>query len=142
VARTDRAVQAHLGGEAVTYASLLGTFPVTGMFDENYVLIEGAAHAGVEQIGPSVWLRLEDLPVHPDQDEPVLTIKGQAYVVRERQVDKGGGSIRLLLHLAPEPELKSGSAASLGFAFGDRRVHGGSPMRDMRTYLNQLGVLG
>jgi hypothetical protein len=128
----------------VTYVSQLGTFPIKGMFDENYVLIEGSAHAGVEQGTPSIWLRLEDLPVHPDQDEPVLTIRGQAYVVRERQADVGGGSIRLLLHVAPEPELKSGSAASLGFAFGGQRtVHGrGSPVRDMRTYLNQLGVLG
>ncbi len=100
VADVDRAVQGHLGGVTVTYQPKVGApVEVVGMFDEAFVLID--RQAGVEQVTPSVVVRLEDLPVHPDDDEPTLTINGTPYKVRERQTDGSvGGSIRLLLHRA------------------------------------------
>lgn len=101
VKRADRAAQTHLGSVAVTYAPEVGA-PVTvqGMFDDRYILID--RQAGVEQVTPAVVIRLEDLPVHPDDDEPVLTINGVVYQIRERQTDGlVGGAIRLLLHRAP-----------------------------------------
>lgn len=98
VRRTDRAVQNHLGSVTVTYDPVSGpAVQVPGMFDDRYLLID--RQAGVEQVTPAVVIRLEDLPVHPDNDEPVLTINGTTYRVRERQIDGAvGGAIRLLLH--------------------------------------------
>jgi hypothetical protein len=95
----DRAVQKHLGGDEVVYQPASGaSATVTGIFDENYVLVE-QGNGGVEQVGPAVWLRLEDLPIHPDVDEPRLTIHGRTYRVRERKTDGTlGGTILLLLH--------------------------------------------
>jgi hypothetical protein len=102
VAQTDRAVQGLLGSATVTYAPAEGDpVEVIGMFDENYILVL-PENAGVESAGPSVFLRLEDLPVHPDDDDPVLTIAGVDYTIRERQTDgSAGGGIRLLLHKVP-----------------------------------------
>jgi hypothetical protein len=101
IAQTDRAVQEHLGGVTVTYAPEVGdAVEVTGIFDAAFMLV-APGNSSVEQAGPAVWLRLEDLPVHPDDDEPTLTIDGQDYTVRERQTDgPDGGTIRLLLHHA------------------------------------------
>lgn len=98
IASTDRACQSHLGGEPVTYAPAVGTtVTVMGMFDENYLLID-RGNSGVEQVVPSVLLRIEDLPVHPDEDTPTLTILGVAYTVKGRETDgQPGGSIRLHL---------------------------------------------
>lgn len=98
IASTDRACQTHLGGVAVSYAPAVGdAVEVVGMFDENYLLVE-RGNSGVEQVVPSVSLRLEDLPVHPDQDTPTLTILGVAYTVKGRETDgEPGGSIRLHL---------------------------------------------
>lgn len=95
----DRAALALLGGVPVIYQPEVGApVTVTGMFDENYTLLR-PGNAGVEQVGPAVFLRLEDLPVHPDNDEPTLTIGGIAYRIRERQTDgPQGGGITLLLH--------------------------------------------
>jgi anti-sigma factor ChrR (cupin superfamily) len=95
----DRAVQQHLGGVTVVYQPEAGdAVTVTGMFDATYVLLD-QGNAGVEQVTPAVWLRLEDLPVHPSEDDPVITVNGTTYRVRERQVDSvDGGSVRLLLH--------------------------------------------
>lgn len=103
VEQADRAVQSHLGGEEIIYAPQAGEpVPVTGIFDENFVLLR-PGESSVEQVGPAVFFRLEDLPVDPEQDEPVLTIGGVDYTVRERMPD-GLGGIRLLLHLAPAAE--------------------------------------
>lgn len=99
VAAADRAVQVHLGSVAVTYQPQ-GEDPVevTGMFDERFVLVD-QGDAGVEQTAPAAFLMLEDLPVDPEDDEPLITIGGTEYRVRERQKD-GMGGIRLLLHRA------------------------------------------
>ncbi|MGN6105197.1 MAG: head-tail joining protein [Kofleriaceae bacterium] len=97
VAETDRAALSDLGGETVTYTPEVGSpVPVTGMFDEQYVLAKGTAEAGVEATGPAVFLRLEDLPVHPDDDEPTLTIKSVDYRVIERRPDGMGGIVLAL----------------------------------------------
>jgi hypothetical protein len=100
VAAADRAIQSHLGSVTVIYQPAVGAaVEVTGIFDAAYVLLD-QGQAGVEQVSPVVWLRLADLPVHPDEDEPLLTIEGKVYRVRERQTDgTAGGTIRLLLHL-------------------------------------------
>jgi anti-sigma factor ChrR (cupin superfamily) len=97
VARADQAVRDHLGSVTVTYAPAVGdAVEVAGMFDAVYVLPD-QGHANVEQVTPAVWLKLEDLPTHPEDDEPTLTIAGNTYRVSERQPD-GLGTVRLLLH--------------------------------------------
>jgi hypothetical protein len=98
VATVDRATRDHLGGVDVVYAPAVGD-PVTveGLFDENFVLIDDS-EAGVEQTGPAVFLRLDELPTDPAVDDPILTIEGKVYKVRGRRRDSLRG-IRLLLHL-------------------------------------------
>lgn len=94
VAGADRAAQAKLGGVPVTYAPLVGS-PVTvvGLFDDSYLLAKGAALAGVESLGPSVFFRLSDLPRDPELDDPTLTIRSLAYRVIERRPDGMGGIV-------------------------------------------------
>jgi hypothetical protein len=95
----SRAAQAALGGETVTYRPELGApVDVTGIFDRQYVLAKGTAEAGVEALGPAVFLRLEDLPTDPEDDDPTLTIGGLDYRVIERRPD-GMGWIVLALRL-------------------------------------------
>jgi hypothetical protein len=98
VAAADRAAQLKLGGELVTYdpAGAAPPVSVTGIFDPNYTLAKGAALAGVEALGPSVFFRLEDLPVDPEDDEPTLTIRSVAYKVIERRPDGLGGIVLAL----------------------------------------------
>lgn len=98
VADTDRAVQAALGGELVTYDPAGAGVPVqvTGIFDEQYVLAKGGAEAGVETLGPAVFLLLADLPTDPEDDEPTLTIRGVNYRVIERRPDGMGGVVLAL----------------------------------------------
>lgn len=99
IASADRAARDHLGGVAVVYAPEVGdAVEVRGIFDARFVIAD-QGEAGVEQVAPAVWLELDELPVHPDDDEPTLTIEGRQYRVRERQPD-GMGTIRLLLHRA------------------------------------------
>lgn len=104
VATVDHATRDHLGGVAVVYTPTVGSpaphaVTVTGLFDANFVLLLAAeGDAGVEQRGPAVFLRTAELPSNPDDDDPIITIDGQDYAVRERQRD-GLGGIRLLLHL-------------------------------------------
>ena len=96
IARADRAAQRALGGVPVIYRPASGA-PVTvpGIFDAQYVLVEGPTDAGteigVESRVPAVFLRLSDLPVDPLQDEPILTIGGNDYRVRKRIPDGIGG---------------------------------------------------
>lgn len=98
VTAVDRAVQGHLGAVAVVYEPYLApAVEVQGLFDANYVLVEGGA-VGVESTGPAVWLRLEDLPSDPREDENVkVTIGGTRYTVRERKADGMGGILLVLL---------------------------------------------
>jgi len=98
VARADRAAQVHLGGTPVVYQPASGpAVTVTGLFDEQGVAVDTAGEGDVELLGPSVWLRLEDLPTDPKVDNPRLTIKGKTYKVKARMPD-GTGGIRLGLH--------------------------------------------
>ncbi len=97
ILRVDRAAQRVLGGELVTYAPAVGVpVSVTGIFDELYVLAKGSAMAGVEALGPAVFFRLADLPVNPEDDEPTITIRGNAYRVIERRPDGMGGIVLAL----------------------------------------------
>lgn len=97
VERVDRAVQGALGGVTVTYQPELGApVDVTGVFDERYVLAKGSAEAGVETLGPAVFLRLEDLPTDPEDDEPTITIASVVYRVVERRPDGMGGMVLVL----------------------------------------------
>ena len=81
----------------MTYVPLGGAaVPVVGIFNEtSYIADRG--EAGLEQTGPNVMLRLEDLPTHPDEDDPTLTINGVEYQVRHREYD-GMGVVTLYLH--------------------------------------------
>ena len=100
IAAADRAVQAALGGVSVTYAPTVGSpVVVTGMFDEQYVLAKGSAEAAVSATVPAVFLRLEDLPTNPeDEDEEVLrvTIRAIVYRVTECKPDGMGGIVLAL----------------------------------------------
>lgn len=98
IAAADRAVLGHLGGVSVIYAPEVyspgGGAPVTvqGLFDANFTLFTNEG----EIRGPAVFLRLEDLPTNPDEDNPVLTIGDKCYRVRARQLD-GLGGVHLVL---------------------------------------------
>jgi hypothetical protein len=70
--------------------------PVSGVFDELYVLAKGDAEAGVETLGPAVFLRRDELPTDPEDDEPTLTIRGADYRVIERRPDGLGGIVLAL----------------------------------------------
>lgn len=85
----DRVAQSRLGGVSVIYQPTVG-LPVTvqGMFDETYLL--------TDQLEQALFLRLEDLPVHPDDDDPLITIGDRQFKIRLRQPD-GLGGIRLVI---------------------------------------------
>lgn len=89
IAAADRAAQSLLGGVEVIYQPVIG-LPVTveGMFDESYIM--------TDLLEMAVFLRLEDLPIHPDDDDPLITIATRQFKIRLRQPD-GLGGIRLVL---------------------------------------------
>lgn len=103
IERTDRSVQGHLGGEPVSYKPKIGAaVPITGVFSRPFLLAEGqGGDAGVEQTAPSVFLRLSDLPKHPDDDDPRLTIDGSVYKVKSREPDGMGGITLTLQRVGP-----------------------------------------
>lgn len=79
----------------ITYQPAVGpAVHVSGIFDEIYALAKGDPDAGVESLGPAVFLRLEDLPVDPEVDDPTLIIAGVGYRVVERR-PAGLGAIML-----------------------------------------------
>lgn len=79
----------------VTYTPQGGAaVQVTGIFDEQYVLAKGSAHAGVEAAMPAVFFQLSALPGDPEVDKPTLIIGGVNYRVRER-LGAGMGGILL-----------------------------------------------
>lgn len=93
VAGIDRAILAHLGGETVTYQPKLGApVDVTGVFDEQYFFPKNNA------VWPAVFLRVEDLPVEPEGDEPTITVRGLDYRVVDREPG-GNGMVVLGLRL-------------------------------------------
>ena len=81
----------------ITYTPSSGP-PVTvnGIFDEVYQLAKDDPEAGVETMQPAVFLRLADLPVDPELDDPTLTIGGVTYRVTQR-LPAGLGAIVLAL---------------------------------------------
>ncbi len=96
VGRMDLSQVAFLG-EDTAYRQADGTtVAVRGVFDEDYVRV-AAGQAGVESAGPMVFYRLADLPVHPDEDEPEIVIRGVSYRVTETKPD-GQGGVECLLH--------------------------------------------
>lgn len=95
---TDRAVLAHLGG-TVQYQPQFGVaVNVSGIFDAAYLLAGTgtAGGPGVETARPAVFFLLSDLPTDPDQDDPLITVDGVVYRVRERQKDGKGGVVLVL----------------------------------------------
>lgn len=101
VASADRAIMSALGGSTIVYQPAVGAaVNVTGIFEARFLLAQGDAQTGVETFGPAVFLRLEDLPVDPENDDPTLTIAGSPYRVVERIRDDMGGivlALRLIL---------------------------------------------
>lgn len=93
----DRSVLDVLGGEAVVYQPADDDpVEVTGVFDARYVLAKGDPEAGVETLGPAVFLRLDDLPTDPELDDPILIIRALEYRVIERRTDGIGGIVLAL----------------------------------------------
>jgi hypothetical protein len=70
---------------------------LVGVFDAAYVLAEAGGRVGVTSSLPAVFVRLEDLPLNPDEDQPTITVAGVAYKIHEVQRDGQGGAL-LLLH--------------------------------------------
>lgn len=97
----DRAAQTILGGETITYQPTAGgSVNIVGIFDAQYVLVKGSAEAGVEALGPAVFFRFSDLPVDPEDDDPILTIRSVTYRVIERRPDDMGGIVLALRKVA------------------------------------------
>lgn len=95
----DRATQRHLGGVTVVYQPAGGgAVEVQGVFDEPYRLHD-QAQVGVESTEPAVSLALSDLPVHPDDDDPIITIGGVSYRKRTVEPDSLGKVVRITLAL-------------------------------------------
>lgn len=81
----------------ITYQPSAGPqVAVRGIFDAQYVLVQGGAEAGVEATAPAFFCRLSSLPVDPELDDPTLTIEGVQYRVVERRL-AGLGAILLVL---------------------------------------------
>lgn len=103
IERTDRAIQRTLGRSDIEYRPAVGDpIVVSGIYDANHE-IQNEINFHVEQVGPVVWIRLEDIAPHdPRTDEPTIVIDGAEYRVREHKPDSPvGGSMRLLLQLKP-----------------------------------------
>lgn len=98
VASTDRVALSVFGEDTPIVYEPLGGPPVQvdGIFDRAFVLAKGDAEAGVESVGPAVFLRLEELPADPEEDDPTLTIRGVDYRVIERMPDGAGGIVLAL----------------------------------------------
>jgi hypothetical protein len=100
IAAVDVTVIEVLGGrEPVWYQPAIGDpVEVWGIFDAQYILVGEGERAGVETVGPAVFLRLAELPVDPEVDDPILGIGGLDYRVTERRT-AGLGSTLLMLRL-------------------------------------------
>lgn len=104
VERADRAIQSSLGSVVFSYRPRFGDRidNLRGIFDENYILHSGGEVVGVEDVAPAIFFRIGDLggSVDVESDDPCLTIDGGEYTVRERRIDRVGGSVLLILYLA------------------------------------------
>lgn len=70
----------------ITYQPASGpAVSVSVVFSDPSMVVQGNADSGVETLAPTVFGRLEDLPVDPEFDDPILTIGGVAYRVTERR---------------------------------------------------------
>jgi hypothetical protein len=99
LAMTDRATLGQLGGP-VTYTPASGpSVEVSGIFDAAFVPVDAGGVAVIGTSGPAVFVRLADLPTDPETDNPVITVAGQDYTVREVHPD-GTGVAVILLHKA------------------------------------------
>ena len=79
----------------ITYQPAVGpALQVDAIFGEPYLLEQGDLPAGVEALSPTVFLRLAQLPIDPELDEPTLVIGSTVYRVVER-MPAGLGSISL-----------------------------------------------
>ena len=97
VERVDRVAMTVLGGEPIIYTPEGGApVTVTGIYDSAFALAKGDAQAGVETQGPAVFLRFSDLPIDPELDDPILTIRATDYRVIERIPDGIGGIVLAL----------------------------------------------
>jgi len=87
VTAMDRTVLTLLGEKVpIIYQPSFGAaVPVQGIFDDSFALAQGSAESGVEARVPTVFLVLADLPIDPEQDDPILTIDGDDYRVIERR---------------------------------------------------------
>jgi hypothetical protein len=93
-------------GTAIEYAPLNGApGNLQGIFDMQFRrLAADTRQPGIASVGPAVFVRLSDLPVDPvmgapvdpTTDNPVITVDGIEYRVREVQKDGQGGAV---LHL-------------------------------------------
>lgn len=83
----------------ITYQPASGlAVTVNAVFSDPYVLLPGAGapEAGTEALTPTVFLRLADLPIDPEFDDPIIVAKGVSYRVTERR-PAGLGAIVLAL---------------------------------------------
>ena len=97
VEAADRAAMASLGGEIITYTPASSSpVQITGIFDAQFVLVQGTPEAGVEAVAPAVFFRFSDLPVDPEDDTPIVTVRGIDYSVIERRSDDLGGIVLVL----------------------------------------------
>jgi hypothetical protein len=95
LAKADRAVLKQ--GDAVRYTPSEGAaVDVLGIFGAPYVRAT-AGEPGVVSSGPTVFLRLEDLPSDPEDDDATITVSGVDYRITEPQKD-GQGGVLLNLH--------------------------------------------
>lgn len=105
LAGLDLAVLDLLGGKVVRYAPRVGEpVDVRGMFTKPYLRGE-LGEAGIVSSEPAVDFdpveagKLRARGIDPTNDDPVITIDGAQYRVREPQQDERGG-VRLLLRKA------------------------------------------
>lgn len=100
VRQMDAALIGALGkpAQSITYLPELATVPVPvpGIFDDAYVLV-AVGEAGVSSTAPAVFFRLEQLPVDPNGDDPIITVDGVEYSAREVKKDGQGGVVIVLL---------------------------------------------
>jgi hypothetical protein len=106
--RADNAARDLLGGVVVSYQAATGAaVPVSAIVDEMFSVQVPGAEMGVEENTIAIWCVVAELPAHPDDDDPEITIEGSdlnpvrerpvTFTVRHREYD-GAGSVKLWLH--------------------------------------------